>query len=54
MQDRIQQMRKVPGDFSSISTCMEIALVSAEEHIATALNVRNIIMEVDPDMSESS
>ncbi|UZJ55945.1 hypothetical protein CBS101457_005265 [Exobasidium rhododendri] len=50
VQDRIQHMRKVPGDYSSISTCIEIALVSPEEHIATALQVRNVILEQDPDM----
>lgn len=53
IQDNIHNIRKVPGDFSSIVTCIKVALVSPEEHISTALKIRNLIIAIDPDMGES-
>lgn len=48
----MKDMRKAPGDFTSTIACIEVALVSAQEHIEAALRVRNIILQLDPHMSE--
>lgn len=53
IQDRMKDMRKAPGDFTSTIACIEVALVSAQEHIMAAMRVRDYILQIDPDMSES-
>lgn len=44
-------MRRAPGDPSSLETCIEAALGDVEEHAAVALDVKDKINLLDPDMS---
>ncbi|CAO1637611.1 unnamed protein product [Parajaminaea phylloscopi] len=50
VQDRINEMRKAPGDLSSFCTCIEIAMVSREEHMMTADIVSEAIEDLNPDL----
>lgn len=53
MQSHLKGLRKAPGDYSSMEICQIVALVSEEEFREAATMVRDRLLELEPDMSES-
>lgn len=50
VQERIHEMRQAPGSPTSIETCINLAMVSPEEHASTAMFIRDTLHRLNPDM----
>lgn len=51
VQDRVEFMRRAPGDAISLQTCIEAALCPAEDLAEMAIKTRDQLNALDPDMS---
>lgn len=52
IQSALKDMRKAPGDYTSMEAHQTVALVPRTELYECAINVRDRLLELDPDMSE--
>lgn len=52
IQAALKDMRKPPGDYTSMEAHQTVALVPKSEFREAATNVRNLLLELEPDMSK--
>lgn len=52
VRNRLSQMRRKAGDIRSLQACIDIGFPSWEDFHATAIDVSEVLQDLNPDMGE--